>query len=171
MKAVYIEQPGGRRDALRRFPQARARPGQVLVKIAAAGVNFIDTYQRCGLYKFRCPPCWDGRLRHSGKVGRRRHWIQARRSRRLGHVARQVRRVSRGARESLGEGSRWRGCATAAAHAARHDRALPNAFHFPLEPGHTALVHAAAGGTGRLIAQMAAARRARDRHGRHREAS
>ena len=52
MKAVFIEQPGDA-GALRYadFPKPEAAAGQVLVKLAAAGVNFIDTYQRSGLYK------------------------------------------------------------------------------------------------------------------------
>ena len=30
-------------------------PGQLLIKVAAAGVNFIDTYQRGGMYKVPFP--------------------------------------------------------------------------------------------------------------------
>ena len=30
-------------------------PRQLLVKVAAAGVNFIDTYQRSGIYKVEYP--------------------------------------------------------------------------------------------------------------------
>ena len=30
-------------------------PGQLLVKVAAAGVNFIDTYKRSGVYKVSYP--------------------------------------------------------------------------------------------------------------------
>ena len=30
-------------------------PGQLLVKVAAAGVNFIETYQRSGVYRVRYP--------------------------------------------------------------------------------------------------------------------
>ncbi len=56
MKAVFIEQPGDA-SALRYadFPKPEAAAGQVLVKLAAAGVNFIDTYQRSGLYKIPLP--------------------------------------------------------------------------------------------------------------------
>src|SRR6202171_5377419 len=56
MKAVFIEQPGDP-GALRYadFPKPEPAPGQVLVKVAAAGVNFIDTYQRSGLYKIPLP--------------------------------------------------------------------------------------------------------------------
>ena len=56
MKAVFIEQPGDA-GALRYADFAKPEPasGQVLVKVAAAGVNFIDTYQRSGLYKIPLP--------------------------------------------------------------------------------------------------------------------
>jgi NADPH:quinone reductase-like Zn-dependent oxidoreductase len=56
MKAIYIEQPGGI-DAMRYgdFPTPRPGPGEVLVKIAYSGVNFIDTYHRSGLYNLPLP--------------------------------------------------------------------------------------------------------------------
>src|SRR5512143_2251457 len=56
MKAVFIEQHGDA-GALHYgdFTKPEPAPGQVLVKLAAAGVNFIDTYQRSGLYKIPLP--------------------------------------------------------------------------------------------------------------------
>ena len=56
MKAVFIEQHGDA-SALHYGDFAKPEPaaGQVLVKIAAAGVNFIDVYQRTGLYKMPLP--------------------------------------------------------------------------------------------------------------------
>lgn len=56
MKAIYIEQTGGP-EVLRYGDQPRPEPGagQVLVKITAAGINFIDTYHRSGLYKIPLP--------------------------------------------------------------------------------------------------------------------
>src|SRR6267154_1857811 len=56
MKAVYIEETGSP-DVLRFGEQPTPVPaaGQALVKIAAAGVNFIDTYHRAGLYKIPLP--------------------------------------------------------------------------------------------------------------------
>src|SRR5579862_5004224 len=56
MKAVYIEQTGGV-EALHygEMPKPEPAPDQVLVKIAASGVNFIDKYHRAGLYKLPLP--------------------------------------------------------------------------------------------------------------------
>src|SRR5579872_3736602 len=56
MKAVFIEQTGDA-SVLRYGDFAKPEPaaGQVLVKVAAAGVNFIDTYQRAGLYNIPLP--------------------------------------------------------------------------------------------------------------------
>src|SRR5579862_3268262 len=56
MKAIFIEKNGGA-EVLRYgdLPTPEAGAGQVLVKVAAAGVNFIDTYQRGGLYPLPFP--------------------------------------------------------------------------------------------------------------------
>src|SRR5207245_425838 len=56
MKAIRVHAPGGP-DALRYEDIERPAPGpgQVLVKIEAAGVNFIDIYQRTGHYKIPLP--------------------------------------------------------------------------------------------------------------------
>jgi NADPH2:quinone reductase len=56
MKAIVIEQSGGPevlayRDAEAGEPAA----GQVRVRVEAAGVNYIDTYQRSGLYPMPLP--------------------------------------------------------------------------------------------------------------------
>lgn len=56
MKAIRIEQTGGP-SVLRvvEVPIPSPKPGEVLVKHAAIGVNFIDTYHRTGLYPIRLP--------------------------------------------------------------------------------------------------------------------
>jgi NADPH2:quinone reductase len=56
MKAVFVEQPGGVENLkYGDVPTPTPGPGQVLVKIAASGVNFIDTYFRTGLYPAQPP--------------------------------------------------------------------------------------------------------------------
>src|SRR2546429_4524496 len=56
MKAIRVHTPGGP-EALRyeEIERPAPGPGQVLVKIEAAGVNFIDVYQRTGHYKVPLP--------------------------------------------------------------------------------------------------------------------
>jgi NADPH2:quinone reductase len=56
MKIVLVEEPGGP-EQLRLIEMPKPEPGrdQALVKIAAAGVNYIDIYHRTGLYKVDPP--------------------------------------------------------------------------------------------------------------------
>jgi NADPH2:quinone reductase len=56
MKAIRIHEYGGPETMrLEELPDPQAPPGHVLVRCEAAGVNFIDTYQRSGLYKVPLP--------------------------------------------------------------------------------------------------------------------
>jgi len=157
MKAVFIEQPGDA-GALRYadFPTPEPAPGQVLVKIAASGVNFIDTYQRSGLYKIPLPAVLGmegaGTVEALGpnvggfKVGDPVAWAMSR-----GSYA-EFAAVPTQFLVKVPAGLDLRQAAAAmlqgmTAHYLTHST-------FPVEPGHIALVHAAAGGTGRLISQM-----------------
>jgi NADPH:quinone reductase len=56
MRAIVIEEQGGP-EVLRvaERPGPQAGPGQVVVKVAAAGVNYIDIYQRTGVYPVPVP--------------------------------------------------------------------------------------------------------------------
>ncbi len=51
MRAIRVHSPGGP-DALRLedLPVPAPGPGQALIQVEAAGVNFIDVYHRTGLY-------------------------------------------------------------------------------------------------------------------------
>ena len=74
MKAITYSEYGGP-DVLKfeERPTPTPGPGQALVKVAAAGVNFIDVYQREGWYKINLPaipgrqraPAW---WRRSGRA-------------------------------------------------------------------------------------------------------
>jgi len=157
MKAVFIEQPGDAR-ALRYgdFPKPEPAPGQVLVKIAAAGVNFIDTYHRSGLYKLPLPAVLGmegagtvealgpgvGGLRAGDPVA----WAMSRGSyaEYAAVPAQFLVKVPAGLDLRQAAAAMLQGMT---AHYLTHST-------FPIEPGHIALVHAAAGGTGRLISQM-----------------
>jgi len=159
MKAVFIEQTGGI-DAMRYgdFPTPQPGPGEVLVKIAYSGVNFIDTYHRSGLYKLPLPAVIgseaSGIVEKLGegvtgfKPGDRVAYTLARGSYAQYHAvpAAQLVKIPEGVDDATAAASMLQGCT---AHYLTHST-------FPLKKGQTALVHAAAGGTGRLIVQMAA---------------
>ena len=57
MKAIEIQQPGGP-EVLRACERPRPVPGagEVLIEVAASGVNRPDVVQRMGLYPM--PPSW-----------------------------------------------------------------------------------------------------------------
>ncbi|HEX9117943.1 MAG TPA: quinone oxidoreductase [Anaerolineae bacterium] len=56
MQAIVVHETGGPEVMrLEERPLPAPGPGQVRVKIAAAGVNFVDIYERIGLYKVSLP--------------------------------------------------------------------------------------------------------------------
>ena len=56
MKAIRVNTPGGP-DVLRfeDVPEPQPKAGEATVKIDAAGINYIDVYQRSGQYKLALP--------------------------------------------------------------------------------------------------------------------
>jgi NADPH2:quinone reductase len=61
MKAIRIQSTGGPEVlSYEDVELAPPGPGQVVVRHAAIGVNFIDTYQRSGLYKLPLPSSLGG---------------------------------------------------------------------------------------------------------------
>ena len=56
MKAIRVHAPGGP-EALQYedVPRPEPKSGEALVKIAAAGLNYIDVYFRTGAYKSAFP--------------------------------------------------------------------------------------------------------------------
>lgn len=164
MRAVYIEHNGGA-DALiyGDRPKPEPGPGEVLVKIAVSGVNFIDITHRIGLYKLPLPAILGseaaGTVEQTGegvtgfKPGDRVAYAMARGSYAEYQAvpAKLLARVPapldlRAAAAVMLQGM--------TAYYLTHST-------FVLKPGHTALIHAAAGGTGRLLVQMAAMQGAR----------
>ena len=158
MKAIQVKQPGGP-EALELvdIPVPQPMPNEAIVKIAAAGVNFIDIYQREGRYKVLLPFV-------AGQEG----------AGTVTAVGADVKSVKPGDRVA------WTGIQGGYAEyvAAPADRlvAIPPGVSdreaaaimlqgmtaqylsyttFPLKRGDTALVHAAAGGVGLLLVQMA----------------
>src|SRR4030081_3155435 len=56
MKAIRIESQGGHEVLkLVELPTPQVQSGQALVRVEAAGVNFIDVYLRSGHYKMEVP--------------------------------------------------------------------------------------------------------------------
>jgi NADPH2:quinone reductase len=56
MQAVIVAEPGGPEVLqVQECPSPEPGPGQLRVAVAAAGVNFIDIYQRSGLYQMPTP--------------------------------------------------------------------------------------------------------------------
>src|SRR5688572_1605959 len=164
MKAIHVKAPGGPEAMqLVDVPTPVPAPGQALVRIAASGVNFIDVYFRTGLYKSELPITLGSEA--AGTVE---------------SVGPNVTQVSPGDRVAYAmvRGSYAEYAAVpesslvkiddtidfeSAAAAMLQDMTAHYLTHstFPLNPGQACLVHAAAGGTGRLIAQMAKMRGAR----------
>lgn len=164
MRAILIETTGGP-EVMRLTETADPvpGPGEVLLDIEARGVNFIDVYQRSGAYSMELP--FVPGVEAAGTVsavgegvtefspGDRAAWAMlpggyAERAAvpqaRLVPVPDQV--TSEQAAAVLLQGL--------TAHYLTHST-------YPVQDGDTVLVHAAAGGTGLLIVQMAKARGAR----------
>ncbi|HYA15921.1 MAG TPA: quinone oxidoreductase [Bryobacteraceae bacterium] len=158
MKAIQVLKTGGPEELqLREVPKPSPGPKEALVKIAASGVNFIDVYFRIGLYKAD-PPFTPGNeaagtVEAVGsevtdlKPGDRVAWAMQR-----GSYA-EYAAVPAHILVKLPGGVDFNTAAAAmlqgmTAHYLTHST-------FPLKPGDKCLVHAAAGGAGRLIVQMA----------------
>ena len=164
MKAIRVHAPGGP-EALRYEDVAQPSPaaGQVLVKVEAAGVNYIDVYQRNGLYKVATPFTLGqeaaGVVSAVGagvtdpKVGD--HVVYASI---LGAYA-EYAVVPADRVVVLPEGVTTRQAAAVMVQGmTAHYLACTT---YPLKTGDTCLVHAAAGGVGLLLCQVASRRGAR----------
>ncbi|XXU60387.1 quinone oxidoreductase [Sorangium sp. So ce1078] len=142
---------------LEEHPTPAPGPGEAVVRIEAAGVNFIDIYQRSGQYKLD-PPIPLG-LEGAGRVeavgpsvtevreGDEVAWTGG-----PGSYATHVRiPVAKLVPVPAGVGAKRAAAAMLQGTTAQY---LVRST-FPLGPGHTCLVHAAAGGVGLLLCQMA----------------
>jgi NADPH2:quinone reductase len=159
MKAIYIEKTGGPDVLLfRDRPEPEPGRGEVLVKLAYSGVNFTDLNQRSGVNKIPLPAVLGaegagtvvqvGEDSDTFKPGDRVAWAMVRGSyaEYAAVPAKMLVRIPDGAELRTAAAAMLQGMT---AHYLTHST-------FPLKPGHTALVHAAAGGTGRLLVQIAA---------------
>src|SRR5437667_2158495 len=158
---THAGRPGG--AAVRGDRAARPGPGQVLVKIEAAGVNFIDVYQRTGHYKVPLPVTLGqeaaGTVSAVGpgvaapKVGERVAYASL-----LGAYA-EYAVVPADRVVVLPDGvSTKQGAAVMLQGMTAHYLATST---YALKPGDACLAHAAAGGVGLLLCQIAKLRGAR----------
>jgi NADPH2:quinone reductase len=158
MKAIQVKQVGGP-EAMEvvELPVPQPKANEAVVKLAASGVNFIDVYHREGRYKVALPfiPGQEGAgvvtevgaEVKSVKAGDRVAWSGP-----LGsyaeYAALPVDRlvpIPHSVSDQQAAAAMLQGMT---AHYLSHDT-------FPLKKGETALVHAAAGGVGLLLVQMA----------------
>ncbi|RJT80731.1 quinone oxidoreductase [Arthrobacter cheniae] len=162
--AIVVRQSGGPEVlTLAASDRPEPGPGQLLVKVAATGVNFIETYQRSGAYAVEHP--FTPGAEAAGTVEA---------------LGADVTGFEAGDRVAFAEGK-----GTYAEYAlVDADRALPvpdgvdlataaalplqgmTAHYltnstFPVQPEHTVLVHAGAGGVGLLLIQLLKAKGAR----------
>jgi NADPH:quinone reductase len=158
MKAILVKQPGGpEMMELVELPVPEPKANEAVVKLAASGVNFIDVYHREGRYKVPLPftPGQEGAGVvtavaadvKSVKKGDRVAWTGL-----LGGYAEyaaipadRLVAIPAGVSEQQAAAAMLQGMT---AHYLSHDT-------YPLKSGETALVHAAAGGVGLLLVQMA----------------
>ncbi len=158
MQAVRLHAPGDA-DALvvERVPVPEPGAGEALVRVEAAGLNFIDVYKRTGLYRIPLPATLGeegaGTVVAIGagvsqvQVGDRVAWAMV-----LGAYAEYA--VAPAARlvRLPAQVSAVQGAAVMLQGMTAHYLATST---YPLREGDRCLVHAAAGGTGLLLVQIA----------------
>ena len=158
MKAIQVKRTGGPEVLeLADLAVPEAKGNEAVVKIAASGVNFIDVYYREGRYKAVLPfvPGQEGAGQITAvgpdvkqlKVGDRVAYTAI-----MGSYA-EYAVVPEDRLVKIPQGVSYQQAAAAmlqgmTAHYLSHDT-------YPLKKGETALVHAAAGGVGLLLVQMA----------------
>ncbi|HXW92502.1 MAG TPA: quinone oxidoreductase [Terriglobales bacterium] len=158
MKAIEVRTPGGPEVLqLVDFPTPQPKPHEVVVKVTRAGVNFIDVYQREGRYKVALPFVLGqegaGEVEAIGtgvetvKIGERVAWtgVLGSYAERAVIPAERLVPVPDGITDQQAAAAMLQGMT---AHYLTHDS-------YPLKRNQTALVHAAAGGVGLLLVQMA----------------
>jgi NADPH2:quinone reductase len=158
MRAIVVHDLGGPENLkLVDIPVPTAGPGEVIVKIAVTGVNFIDVYFRTGLYKAPAPVSIGSEA--AGIVhavgpdvtafapGDRVAYAMAR-----GSYA-EFARVPAAQLVKVPDGVSFEQAAAVLLQGMTAHYLTRSTF--PLKAADTCLVHAAAGGTGALIVQMA----------------
>lgn len=156
MKAIQFHSYGGPEVLrLEEIPVPKIKPDEVLVRVHAAGVNFVDIYQRAGLYKTPLPfgPGIEGAgiIEKTGsetalKPGIRVAWTQH-----PGAYA-QFAVVPAWKVVALPDEIDERSAAAALAQGITAEYLCETTY--PVRAGDVALVHAGAGGVGLLLIQL-----------------
>jgi NADPH2:quinone reductase len=157
MRAIVVGQTGGPEVLqLSEVNDPKPGPGELLVKVGATGVNFIETYQRSGLYAMNLP--FTPGAEASGHVlavgqgvtdfkpGDRVATVDAR-----GSYAEQV-IVPAERAVAVPDGVDIETAAAAILQGMTAHYLTQSTY--PIKAGETALVHAAAGGMGLLLTQL-----------------
>ena len=158
---LVVTRPGGPEVLLvEDRPRPAPGPGEVLVEVEAAGVNFIDIYQREGIYPIPTPFALGqegaGVVRELGPgvsapaVGERVAWPFV-----PGSAARWVKVPVRGA-VTVPESVPTQAAAAAMLQGLTAHYLITSLY--AVQPGDFALVHAAAGGVGQLLVQWVKAK-------------
>ena len=158
MKAIQVKQPGGPEVMeLVDLPVPQPKANEAVIKLSASGVNFIDVYHREGRYKVALPftPGQEGAGAvtavgaevTSVKVGDRVAWSHL-----LGAYAEYEAVAADRLVPIPAEVNDQQAAAAMLQGMTAHYLAYDT---YPLKRGETALVHAAAGGVGLLLVQMA----------------
>ena len=157
MKAIQIKQTGGPEVMeLVDLPVPQPKPNEALVKIVATGVNFIDVYHREGRYKAALPlelgqeaagvvSAVGSDVRDVAVGDRVAYMTMGSYAEYAVTPADRLVKIPAGVSEREAAAAILQGMT---AHYLAYDT-------YPLEKGETALIHAAAGGVGLLLVQMA----------------
>ena len=164
MRAIRIHEHGGpEKLGLDEIPAPVPGAGELRLRVEAAGLNFIDTYKRSGLYPVPLPHTLGQEA--AGVVTAVGPGVTAFR---LGDRVASAAVVGACADEALAPAAQVVAVpagVTSAQAAAVMLQGLTAHYlttdTWPLRPGETALVHAAAGGVGLLLVQLAKRRGAR----------
>lgn len=160
MRAIQVTETGGPEVLVpAEVPEPEAGPGQVVIEVAAAGLNYIDTYHRRGLYPMDLPftpglECAGTVLDVGDGVAGIAVGDRVATANGIGSYAEQV-AVAADVVVPVPDGTDLEAAAAAMLQGMTAHYLVEDTF--PLAAGDRCLIHAGAGGVGLLAIQMAVA--------------